>query len=113
MNPIKMNLALAALAGVLAAPAAQNLFAADKPAEAPASAARADSDSDVNKLTDAENAAGWKLLFNGKDAEGWHSFKRKDVLPAWKVAAGALACVDPHNAGDRSTTDQDSTSALT
>src|SRR5258707_3875692 len=113
MNPIKTNLALAALAGLLAVPAAQNLFAADKPAETPASAARADSDSDVNKLTDGEKAAGWKLLFNGKDAEGWHSFKRKDVRPGWKVADGALACVDPKNAGDLCTNDQYSWFELT
>ena len=32
-------------------------------------------DSAPNTLTDAAKAAGWKLLFNGKDFTGWHNFK--------------------------------------
>lgn len=107
MNAIKTNLALAALAGLLAVPAGQTLFAADKPAsEAPAAKAQSTADENVNKLTDAEKAAGWKLLFNGKDTEGWHSFKRKDVRPGWKVENGTLACADPKNAGDLCTNDK-------
>ncbi|HXT42052.1 MAG TPA: DUF1080 domain-containing protein, partial [Candidatus Angelobacter sp.] len=51
-------------------------------------------------LTDAEKAAGWKLLFDGKDLNGWHNFKSKGVKPGWQVKDGTLACVDPHNAGD-------------
>jgi len=53
-----------------------------------------------NTLTDAERAAGWKLLFDGRDANGWHTFKRDDVRPGWQVRGGALVCADPHNAGD-------------
>src|SRR6266571_5429476 len=63
-------------------------------------------DSKVNSLTDAEKAGGWKLLFNGKDFTGWHNFKREGVRPGWQVKDGALACVDPHNAGDLVTTDK-------
>jgi hypothetical protein len=68
----------------------------------PASAA----DANANTLTDAEKAAGWKLLFNGKDFTGWHNFKRPDVRPGWEVKDGALVCADPHNAGDIVTADQ-------
>jgi hypothetical protein len=51
-------------------------------------------------------APGWKSLFNGKDFTGWHNFKREGVRPGWQVKDGALACVDPHNAGDIVTTEQ-------
>lgn len=61
---------------------------------------RAADDANINTLTDAEKAAGWKLLFNGKDFSGWHNFKREGVRPGWKIEDGALVCADPHNAGD-------------
>lgn len=63
-------------------------------------------DAAPNTLTDAEKKEGWKLLFDGTDSKGWHSFKRKDVLPGWQVKDGTLACVDPHNAGDLCTNDK-------
>ncbi len=66
----------------------------------------AEDDSKINTLTDAEKAAGWKLLFDGKDFDGWHNFKMEGVRPGWQVKDGALVCVDPHNAGDIVTTGQ-------
>src|SRR5436305_13905068 len=60
----------------------------------------------TNSLTDAEKAAGWKLIFNGKDFAGWHNFKAEGVKPGWQVKDGAMVCVDPHNAGDIVTEDQ-------
>jgi len=57
-------------------------------------------DANINTLTDAEKAAGWQLLFNGQDFSGWHNFKREGVRPGWQVKDGAVACIDPHNAGD-------------
>jgi hypothetical protein len=60
----------------------------------------------ANQLTDDEKKLGWRLLFDGKSLAGWHSFKRKDVLPGWQVKDGTLACVDPDNAGDLCTDDQ-------
>lgn len=63
-------------------------------------------DSNINTLTDAEKAAGWKLLFDGQSFGQWHNFKRDDVRPGWKVADGCLICADPHNAGDIVTTDK-------
>ncbi len=63
-------------------------------------------ESSINTLTDAEKAAGWQLLFDGKDFNGWHNFKREGVRPGWQVKDGALVCADPHNAGDIVTTGQ-------
>jgi len=39
-----------------------------------------------NQLTEEEKAGGWKLLFDGKSTQGWHTFK-KDTFPAkgWEV----------------------------
>ncbi|MGA2663058.1 MAG: DUF1080 domain-containing protein, partial [Verrucomicrobiota bacterium] len=63
-------------------------------------------DAQFNTLTDAEKAAGWKLLFNGRDFSGWHNFKRAGVRPGWQVKEGALVCADPHSAGDIVTADK-------
>jgi hypothetical protein len=68
--------------------------------------AAATQNSAPNTLTDVEQAAGWKLLFNGKDFTGWHNFKREGVRPGWEVKDGELVCADPHNAGDIVTADQ-------
>src|SRR4026209_420413 len=57
-------------------------------------------------LTPEEKAAGWQLLFNGKDLSGWHNFKAEGVKPGWQVKNGTLVCVDPHNAGDIVTKDK-------
>ncbi len=63
-------------------------------------------DSKNNGLTDDQKAAGWKLLFDGKTLAGWHNFKKEGVRPGWQVKDGALACVDPHDAGDIVTKDK-------
>ena len=63
-------------------------------------------DAGINTLTEAEKAAGWKLLFNGTDNTGWHNFRREGIRPGWQIKDGALVCVDPHNAGDIVTTDR-------
>ncbi len=63
-------------------------------------------DSNLNTLTDAEKADGWKLLFNGTNFDGWHNFKADGVRSGWQVKDGALVCADPHNAGDIVTTEQ-------
>jgi hypothetical protein len=61
-------------------------------------------DAPPNTLTSAEKAAGWQLLFDGKDFTGWHNFKYDGVRPGWEVKDGELVCADPHNAGDLVTT---------
>lgn len=63
-------------------------------------------DATINTLTPEEKAAGWQLLFDGKDFNGWHNFKHEGVRPGWEVKDGALVCADPHNAGDIVTTGQ-------
>ena len=63
-------------------------------------------DASHNTLSDAEKAAGWKLLFNGKSLDGWSNFKKQGIKPGWQVKDGTLACVDPHNAGDIVTADK-------
>ena len=62
------------------------------------------SDTPVNTLTDAEKAAGWQLLFDGTNFDGWHNFKHDGMRPGWQIKDGALVCADPHNAGDIVTT---------
>ena len=60
----------------------------------------------LNALTDAEKAAGWKLLFDGKDASQWWRGYQKDVLPAqWLVEHNALV-LKTKGGGDIVTKDQ-------
>lgn len=50
------------------------------------------SDSDknsVNYLSQEEKDLGWKLLFDGKTTDGWHSFQ-KEAVHGWIVEDGAL-----------------------
>ncbi len=48
----------------------------------------------VNQLTDPETAAGWKLLFDGKDTQGWRSFRQQSFPDkGWVVEAGWLHCL--------------------
>jgi hypothetical protein len=58
----------------------------------------------LNQLTDAEQAAGWKLLFDGRTTSGWRNFKKQEVSPGWQVIGGAL-CRVGKSAGDIITTE--------
>jgi hypothetical protein len=69
-------------------------------------AAVAGAETNINTLTTAEKAAGWKLLFNGRDFTGWHNFRREGVAPGWQIKDGLLICSNPHDAGDIVTTGQ-------
>src|SRR5467141_3073227 len=62
-------------------------------------------DAASNTLTDAEKAAGWKLLFDGKTTNGWRNYKKPDIAPGWKVEEGALVR-GKEAAGDIITADQ-------
>jgi len=57
-----------------------------------------------NVLTDAEQKAGWKLLFDGKTTQGWRGFKKQDIPDGWKVEDGCLTRVG--QGGDIITADQ-------
>jgi hypothetical protein len=43
-----------------------------------------------NTLTAKEKAAGWKLLFDGKTIQGWHTYLRDTVGSKWQVKNGAI-----------------------
>ena len=43
-----------------------------------------------NTLTPQEKADGWKLLFNGKNLDGWHSYLEKSPGKDWSVKHGAI-----------------------
>ena len=43
-----------------------------------------------NTLTDAEKAAGWKLLFDGTTTAGWRSYGKDSLSSGWVVQDGAL-----------------------
>jgi Domain of Unknown Function (DUF1080) len=43
-----------------------------------------------NTLTAKETSEGWKLLFDGKDLVGWHSYLKKVPGKAWQVQNGTI-----------------------
>ncbi len=45
--------------------------------------------SPINSLSENEKKEGWKLLFNGKNLDGWKTFQGKDIS-GWKVIDGVL-----------------------
>lgn len=59
----------------------------------------------LNTLTEAEKAAGWVSLFDGKTISGWHTFKAPGkVGKAWKVKDGSIH-LDASNKKDWQTGD--------
>jgi len=55
-------------------------------------------------LTEAETAAGWRLLFDGKSLAGWRSQKSETPPAGWQAADGALTRID--KGGDILTTEE-------
>ena len=44
-----------------------------------------------NTLTPQEQAAGWKLLFDGRSTAGWHTYGKQSVTAgSWKIKDGCL-----------------------
>ncbi len=43
-----------------------------------------------NILTSQEVAAGWVLLFDGKQIDQWHLFKNTDSMDGWKASDGTI-----------------------
>jgi hypothetical protein len=58
----------------------------------------------LNTLTAAEQAAGWKLLFDGTTTNGWRGYKLDSMPGGWQVVDGALTRVAA--GGDIVTRDQ-------
>lgn len=55
---------------------------------------------ELNTLTKKEKRHGWKLLFNGKNLEGWHIYLKPKAKPGWSVEDGAIK-TDFNNGGVR------------
>ena len=77
MAAMKLPVALTALA-LLVAP----LFAADP-----------------NSLSAQEQAAGWKLLFDGKTLNGWRGYKAEAIGAGWKAQDGAIVLTHKEKKG--------------
>ncbi len=62
-----------------------------------------------NTLTAKEKKDGWKLLFDGKTTNGWHTYNKNSVTKNWQVTDGALVmnpiADDKENRGDLITDD--------
>lgn len=58
-----------------------------------------------NRLSAAEKADGWQLLFDGKTKEGWRNYQKDTVSDGWAVVDGALTRVG-RGAGTIITADQ-------
>jgi len=79
MHPLSIRLATLALLLVATSVSAQQQPAVKQQGHA------------INTLTEAEKAAGWRLLFDGQTTNGWRGYKSQTVPVAWHVAHGALA----------------------
>ena len=44
----------------------------------------------MNMLSAAEQAAGWRLLFDGRTTDGWRGYKKTTMPAGWQVVDGAL-----------------------
>lgn len=49
----------------------------------------------MNTLTEAEQAAGWTLLFDGETMAGWRGYMMDSMPEGWDVVDGALVRVGP------------------
>jgi 3-keto-disaccharide hydrolase len=47
----------------------------------------------LNTLTPAEQAQGWRLLFDGKTAAGWRGYRADSLPSGWQAVDGALTRV--------------------
>ena len=54
-----------------------------------------------NTLSEQEIEEGWRLLFDGKTTEHWHTYGGKEVGPAWKAIGGELLLFVPERAGNK------------
>jgi 3-keto-disaccharide hydrolase len=74
-------------------------------------AASAQTKTSVNRLTGAEKAAGWRLLFDGKTLDGWRGFHSDKVPAGWAIEDGCIKKVPAQGelgqaGGDLITVDQ-------
>lgn len=55
----------------------------------------------LNTLSAQEKKAGWKLLFNGVNTEGWHVYGKKGVGSSWQIEQSALKLNVPNRIGNK------------
>lgn len=89
-SPLVSLLFAAGLLAVLPAGCSPSPDDADSPDSATAAAADTSVPDSVNTLTDAERAAGWRPLFDGRSLTGWRGFRRDSVPRGWTVENGAM-----------------------
>lgn len=77
---------------LLAAASAARCAPAARPPEPVSAGARAGV---PNTLTPAEQAAGWRLLFDGVSTKGWRGYNQQTMPDGWKAVDGALTRVGP------------------
>lgn len=53
-----------------------------------------------NTLTEAEQAEGWRLLFDGRTLDAWQGLAKPEIAPGWKVTDGAIVITPKSKAGD-------------
>jgi hypothetical protein len=71
------------------------------PVTPPNCRAQALTDEPLNQLSPTEVREGWKLLFDGKDLEGWRSYRKPNAPDhGWEVKDGILTCVAGAHGGD-------------
>ena len=76
-------------------------------ADAPRASVEAgvDGEAPANRLTAAEEQAGWRLLFDGT-LDAWRGYRREDVPAGWSVLDGALALTPGGDGGTLITRDR-------
>jgi 3-keto-disaccharide hydrolase len=90
--PVRITASLLSVAA-LAACATTGSGSSDSAAgasPAPATTSSASGTSAANTLTPAEQAAGWRLLFDGASTTGWRGYKTQTMPNGWRVEAGTL-----------------------
>lgn len=53
-----------------------------------------DMDAPLNTLSKSEKKAGWELLFDGNDLDGWHGYNMDESPESWKVQDGILKIIN-------------------
>ena len=48
-----------------------------------------------NTLTGPKRGAGWRMLFNGKNLDGWTGYRKKSAPAGWSAQANQLILVEP------------------
>lgn len=54
-----------------------------------------------NTLDDKEKKAGWKILFDGKTADGWHGYNMKNFPGCWIIEGGTFTMTSKGGAEDQ------------